>query len=85
LRKPEPSSILSAAQTSSAAISFLKFARFPKAVVQKESDGYSVEIQDLKDLATESNNRSIIADVKLDRSLKVVSSELQWQKNHVRP
>ena len=85
LRKPEPSSILSAAQTSSAAISFLRFARFPKAVVQKESDGYSVEIQDLKDLATESNDRSIIADVRLDRSLKVVSSELQWQKNHGRP
>jgi len=85
LRKPEPSPVLSAAQASPAAIWFLSIARFPKAVVQKETEGYSVEIQDLKDLATESRNHAILADINLDRSAKVVSSQLQWQNDPTRP
>ena len=80
LRKPDPSTILSAAQTSPATITFLKFARFPRATVLKESEGYSVEIQDLKDQAMEEKTRVIFADINLDNSAKVVSSELQWQK-----
>ncbi len=79
LRKPEPSPFLSAAQASPAAVEFLKVARFPKAVLQKETEGYSVEIQDLKDLSTQSS-RAIFVDINLDRFAKVVSSELQWQK-----
>jgi membrane-bound metal-dependent hydrolase YbcI (DUF457 family) len=85
LHKPEASPVLGAAQGSPAAICFMRIARFPKAVVQKETEGYSVEIQDLKDLATESRNHAILADINLDRSAKVVSSELQWQNNPTRP
>jgi inner membrane protein len=85
LRKPEPSPILSAAETSPAAIEFLKAARFPKAVVEQETDGYSVEINDLKDQTMQSQSRAISADVNLDRSGKVTSSELQWQKVLIRP
>jgi inner membrane protein len=84
LRKPEPSPMLSAAQTSPAAIAFLKIARFPKATVQKETEGYSVEIHDLKDQATESKH-AIFADINLDNAAKVVSSELQWQKSTTHP
>ena len=80
LHKPEPSPILSAAQNSRAALDFVKFARFPKATVEKETDGYSVEIQDLKDQAVEENNRAIFADITLNKNEQVVSSELQWQK-----
>ena len=85
LRKPEPSAILSAAQSSPAAITFLKSARFPKATVQKETEGYSVEIQDLKNQATEEKNRTIFAEVNLDENERVVSAELQWQKPSPRP
>ncbi|HEY6130168.1 MAG TPA: metal-dependent hydrolase [Candidatus Acidoferrum sp.] len=81
LRKPEPSPMLTAAQSSPAAISFLKIARFPKAVVEKEAEGYSVEINDLKDRATEEKNRSIFAGINLDNAANVVSSGLQWQKS----
>jgi membrane-bound metal-dependent hydrolase YbcI (DUF457 family) len=84
LRKPEPSPILSAAQGSPAAAAFLKAARFPKAIVQREAEGYSVEIHDLKDQAIEST-RAIFADITLDRTANVVSSELQWQKASSRP
>ena len=84
LRKPEPSPVLSAAQTSPAAVAFLKIARFPKATVQKETTGYSVEIHDLKDQATESR-RAIFADINLDNAAHVVSDELQWQKSPPHP
>lgn len=80
LRKPDPSTFLNSAQSSPAAVTFLKFARFPKATVLKETDGYSVEIQDLKDQAQEEKTRAIFADINLDNSAKLISSELQWQK-----
>jgi membrane-bound metal-dependent hydrolase YbcI (DUF457 family) len=85
LRKPEPSAILNAAQTSAAAVEFLKTARFPKAIVEQETEGYSVEINDVKDQAMQTPNHAIFADINLDKSAKVVSSELQWQKISTRP
>ena len=85
LRKPEPSPILSAAQTSAAAVEFLKTARFPKAIVEQETQGYSVEINDLKDQAMQTSNHAIFANITLDKSAKVISSELQWQKISTRP
>jgi membrane-bound metal-dependent hydrolase YbcI (DUF457 family) len=85
LRKPEPSAMLSAAQTSSAAVEFLKTARFPKAVVEQEVEGYSVEINDLKNQAMQTQNQAVFADINLDKSAKVTSSELQWQKTPTRP
>lgn len=81
LHKPEPSPTLSAAQSAQAAVEFLKFARFPKATVQAEREGYSVEIQDLKDQAAETRSRAVFVDVDLDKNSRVVSSALQWQKD----
>jgi len=81
LHKPEPSLMLAAAQNSAAAATFVTFARFPKATVQTETEGYSVEIQDLKDQATDEKTRAIFADIVLDKTSRVVSSELQWQNN----
>jgi inner membrane protein len=84
LHKPEPSAILSAAQSSPAGVIFLRTARFPKATTQKETaqnqtEGFSAEIVDLKDQALEEKSRSILADINLDQSGAVVSSELQWR------
>lgn len=79
LHKPEPSPMLAAAQNSSAAVTFLRFARFPKATIEKETEGFSVEIQDLSYQAT-SASHAIFADINLDKDFHVVSSELQWQK-----
>ena len=73
--------MLAAAQNSAAAATFVTFARFPKATVQTETEGYSVEIQDLKDQATDEKTRAIFADIVLDKTSRVVSSELQWQNN----
>jgi len=85
LHKPEPSAMLSAAQSSPAAITFLNTARFPKATIQKEVEGYSVEIQDLKDQAIQEQYRAVFADITLDKNGKLISSELQWQKSSAGP
>ena len=85
LHKPEPSATLTAAQNSPAAVVFVRFARFPKATVQAETEGYSVEIQDLKDQAAEEKSRAIFADINLDKNSRVVSSALQWQKDLISP
>lgn len=82
IHKPEPSPMLTAAQGTSAATAFMQFARFPKATVEKQSKGYSVEIQDLKDLATENKSRAIVADINLDKNANLISSELQWQNSY---
>jgi membrane-bound metal-dependent hydrolase YbcI (DUF457 family) len=80
LHKPEPSPTLTAAQGAQAAVRFLRSARFPKATVQAESEGFSVEIQDLKDQAAETKSRTVFAEIDLDKNSRVVSSALQWQK-----
>ena len=85
LHKPDPSPMLAAAQKSPAAIAFVKFARFPKATVENETEGYSVEIHDLKDQATGEKSHAIFTDVNLDKNANVVSSELQWQQNSRKP
>jgi len=81
LHKPDPSPILAAAQNSGSAITFVRFARFPKATVETELEGYSVAILDLKDQATDENSRVIYADIHLDKNARVVWSGLQWQKD----
>jgi inner membrane protein len=81
LRKPEPSPILTAAQTSHAAIAFLKTARFPKAIVEQGTEGFSVKITDLKDQAMQTATHAIFADIHLDRTAKVISSNLQWRNS----
>jgi hypothetical protein len=85
LRKPEPSPVLTAAQSSPAAVAFLKTARFPKAIVEQESEGFFVEINDLKDQAMQAPTHAIFAGINLDTSAKVISSELQWRKTLTRP
>jgi hypothetical protein len=79
-RKPEPSPVLTAAQSSPAAVTFLKTARFPKAIVEQETEGFSVEINDLKDQAMQTPDHAIFAAINLDKSAKVISSELLWWK-----
>jgi len=80
LRKPEPSPILTGAQSSPAAIAFLKIAGFPKATVAQETEGFSVEIKDLKDQAMQTPTHAIFADIVIDKNGSLVSSGLQWQK-----
>ncbi len=84
IHKPEPSPILDAALRTDAAKKFLLTARFPKATVQRETDGYSVEIRDLKYDAIGQNSRVVEAEINLDSASRVTLAHLDWQ-NQPRP
>jgi membrane-bound metal-dependent hydrolase YbcI (DUF457 family) len=79
LHKPEPSAILDAAQKTDAARQFLASARFPKATVQKEAEGFSVELRDLKYEALGQTSRAVEAEINLSPTGQVTFAHLEWQ------
>lgn len=79
IHKPEPSAILAAAQKTDVVSQFTKAARFPKATVQKEADGFSVEIRDLAYGAIGQNSRVVEAEIDLDATGRVILAHLDWQ------
>ena len=79
IHKPEPSLILDAAQKSEAARRVMVAARFPKATVQRETDGFSVEIHDLKYDALGQTSRVVNAEIHLKAAGQVASAQLEWQ------
>jgi inner membrane protein len=79
IHKPEPSAILDAAQKTDAAQKFLSIARFPKATVQPESEGFSVELRDLKSDALGRDSRAVIAEINLTAAGQITFAQIQWQ------
>jgi LexA-binding, inner membrane-associated putative hydrolase len=79
LHKPEPSAILDAAQKTDTARQFLTSARFPKATVQKETDGFSVELRDLKYEALGQTSHAVEAEINLNTAVQVNFAQLEWQ------
>ncbi len=81
LFKPESSPILDSARDSDAAKKFLSVAQFPKATVEKTSDGYKVELRDLRYAAEGETRREIAALVKIDANGKVADDALVWARD----
>ncbi|MBS1867373.1 MAG: hypothetical protein JSS69_15775, partial [Acidobacteria bacterium] len=79
IHKPEASPMLAAAQKTEAAKQFLAFARFPKATVQSETEGFSVEIRDLKYDALGQTSRVVEVLVDLNKSGQVTYERLEWR------
>lgn len=79
--KPADSPLLEAARNTPAARHFLKFARFPKATVEHETAGYSVEIRDLRYAAMRQTFGVIEVNVNLNTAGQVTFQELEWQKD----
>lgn len=75
--KPEPSALLEAAQNTTTARKFLRFARFPKASVEKLSEGYRVELRDLRFGGT-GRPAGWVAQVELDAQMRVVKEEIAF-------
>jgi len=79
IHKPEASPMLDAAQKTEVAQQFLAVARFPKATVQKETEGYSVALHDLKHDALGQTSHVVDADINLDNTGKVTFAHFEWQ------
>ena len=78
LFKPEANPLLQAAQSTEAAKSFLRVARFPKATVQKMDTGSEVQIRDLRYAAAGEVKREPMVTVDFDPAGKLISEEMVW-------
>ena len=81
LFKPEPSPMLEQAQRTEAARKFLVAAQFPKADIEETTDGYEVELRDLRYAGIGETQREILARIELDANGKVLNDELVWARN----
>jgi membrane-bound metal-dependent hydrolase YbcI (DUF457 family) len=79
--KPENSPMLEHAQNSDAAQKFLSVARFPKATVEKRSDGFEVQLRDLRYAATRETRHELAALAKTDAYGKLVYDSLLWARD----
>jgi membrane-bound metal-dependent hydrolase YbcI (DUF457 family) len=85
LFKPENSPMLDHAQNSDAAQKFLSVARFPKATVEKTSDGFEVQLRDLRYAASAETCREVAVLVRTDANGKLVDDALIWARDlHLR-
>ncbi len=75
--KPEPTPALETARKSGLAQEYLKFARFPKATVEKTPEGYRVELRDLRFASPLHARRGPTALIELNSQAQVIQEELR--------
>jgi membrane-bound metal-dependent hydrolase YbcI (DUF457 family) len=78
LFKPESSPALDNARDSAAAKKFLSIAGFPKATLEKTSDGFDVQLRDLRHAVSRNTHREVSALVKTDSNGKLLDDSLIW-------
>jgi inner membrane protein len=81
LFKPESSPMLDDARNSDAAKKFLQVARFPKASIEKTTEGYNVQLRDLRYAASRNTHREIAVIVKIDVTGKILDDVLVWARD----
>jgi membrane-bound metal-dependent hydrolase YbcI (DUF457 family) len=79
--KPEASAALDAARSSPTARRFLATARFPKATIEKTTEGFRCEFRDLRFAAAREMERAVAALVALGADAQVRESEIVWEKD----
>lgn len=75
--KPEPTPALEAAKKTRAVAILDDFARFPWANVEISDDGFDVTIQDLRFIQSSRQASAFVAEVKLDKNLRVLSESFR--------
>jgi inner membrane protein len=76
--KPQSSMTLKNAVSSSTAVEFLNFARFPLASVQPEGDGFQVRLRDMRFASEMAGRRGVIAAIDLNAQSQVIGEHLQF-------
>ena len=75
--KPEESAALEAAQNTAAARTFLRYARFPLAALERGDEGYRFTLRDMRFPAGDGSADDILVRVELDADLRVKSGEFR--------
>jgi inner membrane protein len=76
--KPEESAALKAGQNTAAAKTFLGYARFPLANLEREDEGYQVTLRDMRFADDDRSADNIVVRVELDAALRVKIEEFQY-------
>jgi membrane-bound metal-dependent hydrolase YbcI (DUF457 family) len=76
--KPEDSAALDAAQNTPAAKTFLRYARFPLASLEREDNGYQFTLRDLRFVTSDTGADNIIVSVELTTNLRVISQDFRF-------
>jgi membrane-bound metal-dependent hydrolase YbcI (DUF457 family) len=76
--KPPASAALDAAQKTQTAKRLLAYARFPLATLEQSDSGYRVSMRDIRFAPNDASPDNIIAIVRLDPSLRVISQQLLY-------
>jgi len=76
--KPQESPALDAAEKTSAAQSFLKYAEFPLASVSRHEDGYRFELRDARFPDSDASPANIVVRVDLNGSYHVTRQEFRY-------
>ena len=76
--KPESSPALEAARKSRVLQEYLGFARFPKATVFKQGEGYRVELRDLRFGSYLPFQREVMASVELNAQYEIIKDEFRF-------
>ena len=76
--KPEESAALIASENTSVAKTFLSYARFPLASLEREDEGYQVTLRDMRFKDDDRSADNIYVRVELDADLRVKSEEFRY-------
>jgi inner membrane protein len=76
--KPEESAALEAGQNTAAARTFLRYARFPLAALERGDEGYRFTLRDMRFPAGDGSADNILVRVELDADLRVMSEEFRY-------
>ncbi len=82
--RPEDSPALEAAQNTAAAKTFVRYARFPLASLEREDEGYRFTVRDLRFSDGEGGADNIFVSVELGTDMRVVSEEFRYANSAAR-
>jgi inner membrane protein len=82
--KPDDSSALDAAQNSPAAKTFLRYARFPLASLERNDEGYDFMLRDMRFAPADNGADNIILRMQLSASLQITRQEFRYANEPAR-
>jgi inner membrane protein len=78
--KPEDTAALEAGQNTAVTKTFLRYARFPLAALERGDEGYRFTLRDMRFAAGDGGADNILVDVELGADLRVISEEFRYAK-----
>jgi inner membrane protein len=76
--KPEDSAAMEAAQNTSATKTFLRYARFPLASLERDDEGYRFTLRDLRFASSDNSADNIVVRMELRADLRVTREEFRY-------